>query len=330
MGQLRPIFVGGCERSGTTLFASMLGGSPEVVAVPESQFLLRALRFCDAFDLRRRWERDFRLALWGLDRECVGEALSGVDGREHGVASREEVVSRAYRSLVEECFVNSVAEQGGEAGWFLDHTPENVEHYPALAKAFPEACFVHLVRDGRAVVNSVMTRPWGPNTPIRGASWWLGKLGHGLAAESGLAGDRIRRVHYEDLVSDEEATMAAVCEWLGIPFTGAITYGDGIVPNSYTSEQHSLVGGRVESRRASGWRQEMGKRDVEIIEAMVWDVLACLGYDLQYGECAQPATRRERLGQLAVESARSHGYDRWRQRRRIRAAMRSRGQGSAQ
>ena len=42
----------------------------------------------------------------------------------------------------------------------VEQTPESVFVAPALALAFPEACFVHIVRDGRDVVCSLLERGW--------------------------------------------------------------------------------------------------------------------------------------------------------------------------
>jgi len=42
----------------------------------------------------------------------------------------------------------------------VEQTPESVFIAPALALAFPEACFVHIVRDGRDVVCSLLERGW--------------------------------------------------------------------------------------------------------------------------------------------------------------------------
>jgi Sulfotransferase family len=36
---MRPIFIGGCERSGTTMLGAMLGSHSECICVPESQFI---------------------------------------------------------------------------------------------------------------------------------------------------------------------------------------------------------------------------------------------------------------------------------------------------
>src|SRR5215208_6994868 len=49
---MRPLFIGGCERSGTTMLGAMLGGHSQCVCVPESQFIEHQLARGD-FDPKR-------------------------------------------------------------------------------------------------------------------------------------------------------------------------------------------------------------------------------------------------------------------------------------
>jgi hypothetical protein len=47
---MKPVFVGGCDRSGTTPLGAILGAHPECACVPESQFVLDVLRECAEAD----------------------------------------------------------------------------------------------------------------------------------------------------------------------------------------------------------------------------------------------------------------------------------------
>ena len=68
-----------------------------------------------------------------------------------------------------------------------------------LNEEFPKAKYIHLLRDGRAVANSVLSLDWGPNTIPVAARSWVKNVSYGLAAESFFNNEKILRVKYENL-----------------------------------------------------------------------------------------------------------------------------------
>ncbi len=174
--RMRPIFVGGCERSGTTLLGAMLGAHPACLCIPEMPFKLNILRQWDwdgdrpEARLVSRWlSRNWRFRIWGLDL-----------GQEQWPADRP-----GYRQTVE-FLVAAYGRRVGKPGpqvW-VDHTPANVRAACTLFQHFPDARMVHIVRDGRAVANSIMRLEWGPNEVESAAHFWTESLAWGLAAET--------------------------------------------------------------------------------------------------------------------------------------------------
>jgi hypothetical protein len=106
---------------------------------------------------------------------------------------------------------------------------------PQLAAMFPDARFVAVTRDGRAVARSLLYVDWWPDHPLW---WWEGtpidwaSTGHNpvdAAAEHwvrevaliehglvGLAPERVRRVSYEDLVTTPHQVLEEVAEFAGL------------------------------------------------------------------------------------------------------------------
>ena len=111
-----------------------------------------------------------------------------------------------------------------------------------LHEVFPEARFVHIVRDGRAVANSWLQMPWW--TGYRGPDqWWLGPLGDEDAEEyersgrsfvvlAGIAWKMLMRafettsqqlppgcyleLRYEDVVADPVAVFGSILDFAGL------------------------------------------------------------------------------------------------------------------
>jgi len=234
---LRPIFIGGCERSGTTLLGSMLGAHSDAIVTPESQFKTDVLHtFVDPDDDPRAVAgtiaRHWRYQHWNVQ------------------LAPDELDLTGYGALLASLVRAYGARSGRTGSVWVDHSPNNVRYASHLLGLFPGARFVHIVRDARAVIASVVPLDWGPNSAFVGASWWVERLAHGLALETAQP-DRVTRVRFEDLVAAPEPTMRALCARLELTFEPAMLQGGGLHPVAYTSKQHRLVGGQPAIGRGS-------------------------------------------------------------------------------
>jgi hypothetical protein len=277
---VEPIFVAGCGRSGTTLFASLLARRYGLVMTPESQFLVRTL--AETGGLTPRAASSLRLRLWELDD--AGSILAAASPNGPAAAMRALVVRYAERSG-----------QGPAKHW-VDHTPSNISYVDTLLALFPEARVVHLVRDPRAVAASVVPLDWGPASPRAAAQWWLRRLAAGLAAEAAHP-DRVLRLRYEDLVDDVDGVLEEFGNRCGL---GPADLSPADAPGlpRYTARQHELVGRPVDPSRANAWRGDLSSHDIAIVEGEVGDCLAHLGY-VTVGPRPAPAfrpTAAERAG----------------------------------
>src|SRR3970040_1189541 len=135
---MRPIFIGGVPRSGTTMLGAMLGGHPRHVAVPEMQFKLDLLGAVgpdgrlDPGGAVTAIAHQARFRAWGVDPSAVGEL--------ERPTPRDAIEARAH----------AYAKQIGKpdpAVW-VDHTPRNMNFASTISDEFPDGRFVNIVRDG--------------------------------------------------------------------------------------------------------------------------------------------------------------------------------------
>jgi len=294
-----PIFVGGSPRSGTTLLGAMLGAHDRVVCLPESPFIGRLARVqrCQRADPRaaeevhRAMRADFKFAFW---------SLSPAD-----LSACAKVTGTGYQELID-AYAGCFALRNGrpDATSWVDHSPTNLMYSARLYAEFPQARFIHLVRDGRAVCASWMPLNWGPNTIIPAAQTWAIHVGHGLAAEAALPPAAVRRVTYEQLITEPEKVLELLCEWLGVPYQATMVTGSGLEVPIYTRNQHALIGRPVDSRRIDDWRTKLTAREIELFEYVTGDLLMNLGYELAGpGSCAEP-TNLEKLRMELIERTR--------------------------
>lgn len=310
---MTPVFIGGCDRSGTTYLASLLGVHSACITTPESQFKTDALRMVESNgplseEVVNQITSHWRLKLWELD----SKALAGLSR-----ASYPDFL----RSLV--CaYQQCVGKQ--QAKVWIDHTPNNLSYSHALLELFPEAKFVHIVRDGRAVAASVLPLDWGPNTVDHAAKWWLERLSSCFATELGLSPARILRVRYEDVVSRPEEALQTLCKFLGLEFEPTMVQGGGFRVPGYTRAQHHLVEGKPDPSRIDRWKKTLSSRDIELFEFRAADVLQHLGYPLVFGVRARRITRQEnlKLNTFNLVSWLKHRLNRFSRIRRTLKALR--------
>jgi hypothetical protein len=284
---MRPVFIGGCDRSGTTLLGAMLGSHSECLCVPESQFKIDVLRFLkhdqaevDLFSTFNMIRNHWRFKLWELDIDLSPTVEKRLRG--------------SYPRLIEWI----IKDYGNKAGkpsssiW-VDHTPSNLKYAATLASLFPQARFIHIVRDGRAVASSVMRLDWGPNTIIKAAHWWIENVAYGLAAESFLGKGKVIRLRYEDLVREPTPILERVCSFLDIDYQSKMAKATGFKVPRFTSAQHALVGNPPDPSRVDAREKKLSPREVEIFKSLTGDSLLSWGYKLKYGIKARGSTRRE-------------------------------------
>lgn len=128
-----PIFVIGSPRSGTSALGKALGSHPDAWASNETKFLAY-LYGSGRPDQVHRIERD---------RPTVSWVRTNQVGADEFIAA----VGAGFNALL--------TDRAGGRRW-VDHTPDYTAFAGDLARMFPGAQFVHIVRDGRAVVHSMM------------------------------------------------------------------------------------------------------------------------------------------------------------------------------
>ena len=295
---MKPIFIGGCPRSGTTLLATVLGAHPLCCPVPEAQFKIELLRGLPTDPEPARAFRTLQTAL--RSPRFQGWMPAAERLRQDGISqvgSYPELIGRlaaAYAGLAGK----------REATHWIDGTPSDKNFLPTLFRLFPDARAIHIVRDGRAVANSVMRRDWGPNTVIAAAWWWLGHLSHGLAAELSPSSDRIKRIQYEALVRHPKDTLADLCKWLDLEYSERMLDSRFYTVDASAAAFNPLTKQAPRGDRADAWRKSLSARQIEIFEAESKEMLTYLGYSMDHGSHAGKATFPEKVRMAIAELSR--------------------------
>ena len=271
-----PLLVGS-GRSGTTLFRNVLDTHPDMAMTHEAHFIAPMAR-------RRRIYGSgpgFDVAAFLDDLYANPNFVRQGVARDELAADLAATPPAGFAAAVRSVFARYAADHGKPR--YGDKTPGYVSHLPLLAEVFPEARFVHIVRDGRDVAMSYLDRSeWGPATISEAAHYWRDRVGRGRAAGRTLGPRRYREVRYEDMVDDPEATTRALCEFLDLDYRPELLHfherGQEFIASSATPEAFSGLASPV-TRGMRNWRTEMAPDDVAFFEAVAGELLADLGYD---------------------------------------------------
>ena len=284
-------FVVGVNRSGTTLLRMMLDAHPELTIPPETHFIPEVIRRANHENTRRRLIRSItRHPRWGDFGLDEGEF------RARAKQVRPLTASGAIR-----CFYELYADKQGKPRWG-DKTPRYMRAMPRIARALPEARFIHLIRDGRDVALSQRERVIDGETVTMAAmaERWQRRI---VAAREGAADikpDAYLEVRYEDLVTDTEGTLRRICEFAGLGFDPAMldyhrragerlaemnrdldNAENGIVRTATNRlAAHALTTEPPTTDRCERWRNEMTAAEVAEFESVAGDLLAGLGYEV--------------------------------------------------
>ncbi len=100
-----------------------------------------------------------------------------------------------------ESFINLQRDKKGEKFW-VETTPMNISYSHRLIKLFPIAKFIVIRRDPRDVIASLLTKDWGPNTPLEGVEWIESRLRADHEALKSVPSNQVLLINLEDLVTN--------------------------------------------------------------------------------------------------------------------------------
>ncbi len=276
-----PLFMFGFERSGTTLLSMMVGAHPQI-AVPLSatgMWYRYARRLDDYGNLKSQGnlERlvgdllaETRIRLWDvqLDRDAV------LEGLEPG--SFAAVVAR---------FHHLYALAKGKPLWGnIDIA--TIDHMDIANRLFPQARFLHIVRDGRDVALSHETYRYGGSNTLECAERWVRQLRINMKMGAMLDPQRYRVVRYEDLILDSEATLRGICEFAGVDYSPAMLEYPKMVADKIPENRRSLwpaLDKPPDKSKVYGWKQRMGTAKRVVFENVANELLKELNYEA-YGQ----------------------------------------------
>jgi hypothetical protein len=309
------VFIVGAPRSGTTLLRRIVDAHPDIAITRETHWITKLLEGDDAFS------PDAPVTTELLRRLRAHPKFTRMDADDPELDRMVRAAPVSYSELVTRIF-----DRYGEAhGKRLvgDKVPDYVRHLALLHRLWPAARFVHLIRDGRDVSLSMLTRErfarrfatWQEDPIATAALSWeqLVRLGREAGAE--LPPDRYYELRYESLVAAPAKECRKLCEFLGVAYAERMPrFHEGRTREEPGRDAKSAW--RPVTRGLRSWRTEMADGEVERFEAAAGELLGELGYPRTLRDPSPTAKRRAaQLRNVFEQHARARGTQlpkRWR------------------
>jgi len=260
-----PIFIGGFQRSGTTLLRYILEAHPNIACGPETVNLIPETRKC-VENL--------------LDNKIFRETLESFQ------LSEEDIYRIYARDTLAAFFDKYMASQ--DKPRLATKTPTNCLHFEFLARLFPGAYFIHVIRDGRDCVVSLDKVHWFGNTLSEPGSFdlavkrWARWTQAGRTQGVELAGHYIE-VRYENLVSSPEEEIGRILEFVGEPWDDRVMKHNEVKHAHEASVDNRNKDGasqKIDSGRFNAWKREMSPKQIHRFSRIAGSLLDELGYEL--------------------------------------------------
>lgn len=258
----RPIIIGGCPRSGTTLLRSCLNSHPNIFAGPECAYGLKAVEAVISTDkhIGQRAQQAF-----GLGEDEILRA--------HGVGW--------------EHWLDCILEKNGDGKERIaDKMPQYQRHFTMMSYMLPDALFIHIIRDPRDVCASLFAHAdmfnYNTGEPVefcqyadKAGQYWAYEVGLGLRMRRHENTARYIEVHYETLVQRPGETLARLLDFVGEPWDDGVLYPDdgGIEWTNGDTDKPPHAGflGR--------WHERLESNDVREVEVQTSSLMDLLGYE---------------------------------------------------
>jgi hypothetical protein len=189
-----------------------------------------------------------------------------------------QLIEEIYRSYSDYKFSKNKNRWGDKTTWYLNYLPQ-------IRKYFPNAQFIHLVRDCRAVASSYKGVAHLPDNVLNSSLDWLWSINEITRFGSRIGNDQYFQVRYEDLVEDPVHELTNICTFLNEEFDKRML--DYWMENrSYhlEPERHmawkKLTLEKVTDKRVSIWKSTLNSKEIRQIETLTVNEMESFGYHL--------------------------------------------------
>jgi protein-tyrosine sulfotransferase len=276
----QPLLIISSGRSGTTLLRSMLVAGGQIAIPPETQFLHRLpVKFLSAQGLG--WQDLCHLVISSFESHHHyfqwETNLYSAYNRTMSLPEKERSLAR----IIDIVFTTYAEQRFPAATVWGDQSPVHTFYLSWIKPVFPRAKFLHLVRDGRDVISSMVERR-GPAYLEEAVYRWMKSIECVRTLRKSSDSSQLLEVRYEDLVSQPTETLRKVSEYAGITYSPKmLDYWK--LPSTIEYKyhvHHRNLSRPVFASSVGKWRDRLTPEQQKYVMSRVSTLLESLGYEI--------------------------------------------------
>jgi hypothetical protein len=281
-------FIIGRARSGTTLLRSLLDNHPNVIIPPgECPFVSNLFsryfkKNLELQKMRGKFFNDLR------SQPAFGYMNPDIDKLKNEILSNHAL---SYHSLCKQVYMNYRPVSAKKDILAIgDKNPDYSLFIPRLIRIFPETKFIHIIRDPRSNVLSMMNARY--ESPVIASLAYRWKYyNREIEKQKITFPERILTVKYEEFVAEPERTLKEICSFLKLKFHQSMFdfYKHKeellkIYPAEAIEKYHKSLFKPVNDSGAEVWKEGLSQRKIKTIEIVCGRFAEKYGYLCQYSK----------------------------------------------
>lgn len=302
-----PVFILGSHKSGTSLLRNLLDGSDSFFVIPLELHFFEYSGLWVNYKIRRSLpvELDFDQVLRrietviqksnqksSLDRNFGGDSLVEAGKwdierlRSHlDQNGRKAFEQRDFRlffdAYVEAIYLALHRELPTGSTRFVEKSVENAEYASLLKKIYPDAKFIHIVRNPYAALVSIRKfKPYKGHYPFLGTFLEAMENSYYYSFYNPMVIENYLVIRYEDLLIESEKTMRKIAGFLDTPFTSSMlnpsTLGVDWKGNSMSGKEFQ----GISNYPLNAWKSDINPLEIDLVNTLLPHVFSKFDYKI--------------------------------------------------
>ncbi len=277
----RPIFIVGCERSGTTMLRLILHSHANIAIPPQTKFIKKVYKRRLFFGNLSKLNNRSKILKWFTENHNNKTKIIDLDLDPSDIQNEIIKSGNSLGSILSTIF-KLYSKQNNKIRWGDKH-PYYIKYLDQLFKLFPDAQVIHIVRDGRDAVASLKSMPWWKNDSIYSMLNWQEAIISGRKAKFKYGSDQFIEIRYEDIIDDPEKNIEILCNFLDEEFSPKMLefykIADTVVPD-YKMEWHSDTKLNINSKKIGRWETDLELWESDLMNNKMEKELSLHNYEI--------------------------------------------------
>ncbi len=260
----QPIFIVGCERSGTTILRLMLNEHSRIALPPQTKFSRKLYKRRLLFGNLLKKENRKKIIQWMLERKSNTKLM---DLQLDDGVLEKMWEKRATLGDITAAVFQQYSLERNKSRWG-DKRPYYIRYIAQLVRLYPDARIIHVIRDGRDCVASLKRMPWWKKSAIYSILNWRHAIRMGSDAIN-IYEDQFMEIRYEDLINEPELHLREICKFLGETYEPAMVNfhlnAEQNIPG-YKQPWHYKTSKPLSAKFIGQWQEELSKNEVHSLE----------------------------------------------------------------